>query len=566
MAHHPLASHAAPALLVLGLAFVSAPAAAQTITLAEGTAASLQIVSLPESNPNGPGTVVANGVEFVGIEVTGRTLAQEHDATANRRLVRHGIARVELRQGGRLFRYKRGGGQFWGFLHVAADGSARVVLELPGTGPGQLADPFCDRIGVGTDGLHAAVTLLAGGIHVVRLDGGVFASTGRADRLAVPVGFDVQEASVMVGPTAMFYQGGTVDHLYRCGLADGGVPVDVSPPSVPNGEFKDQMALSRDGAVLVLLYGPDNQQRLWRVGTTGPATVLPPPPSKYEEPGYLPEDPGEPAMLLDDDGSRVFFIVADVRDELHLLDMQGVLPSLQITSDPIFQPYIGVSILPKFAADTLTIAIGDAGQMDWFRATLTPQGGTVVNLSATGSPTAPFPAGTLNPVQAADAGGDLLVADQQAGGLALRRLDLQGGGLATLHANLLSMPESGSATPGVADLLVRTSTGDSLYTGATGALFATAPAGVLLTPPVHGPSFAATWVHLVNGWGAAFFYLPDGTLVSGPFEYDLKQLTLTAIGGIVAIGTPLRYLSPGVYVVMNRPAVPLRLCLSGAGA
>lgn len=537
---------------------------AQTITLAEGTATSLQIVTLPETNPNAPDTVVLQVVELLPIEIAGRTLAMGNDVTSSRRVVRHGIARVELPQGGRLFRYRRAGGQFWGFLHIAADGGARAVLELPGTGVSAVADPFADRIAVAADGLHAAIALAGGGLRVVRLDGGTFASTGRPDRVVAGASASVLETSVMVGPTCVFYQT-QGDQLWRCDLADFAVPANVSPPPVPLGEFKDQMVLSRDGSVLVFLYGPDPQQRLWRLGTTGPATVLPPPPSKYEEPGYLPEDPGEPAMLLADDGSRLFFIDADVRDELYLLDMSGTLPTLQITSDPIFQPYIGVHILPKFVAHSLVVAIGDPAQMDWFRAELLPQGGAVVNLTATGSATQPFPSGTLNPVQAAPVAGSLLVADQQVGNLALRRLDVITGGLTTLQQGLLSPPELGSATAGVADVLVRTANGDSLFTGATGALLAKAPTGILLTPPAHGPSFAATWVHLANDWGAAFFYF-NGTLVSGPLEYDIKQLAPTPIGGLVVIGSPVRYLAPGVFVVMNRPAAAVRRCLSGAGS
>jgi hypothetical protein len=63
----------------------------------------------------------------------------------------------------------------------------------------------------------------------------------------------------------------------------------------------------------------------------------------------------------------------------------------------------------------------------------------------------------------------------------------------------------------------------------------------------------------------AGFYLPNGTVVTGPVEFDLRQLAMTPIGGVVAIGSPVRYLALGVYVVMNRPPAAVRLCLSGAG-
>ena len=81
--------------------------------------------------------------------------------------------------------------------------------------------------------------------------------------------------------------------------------------------------MSRDGAHIVFLYGPLNQERLYIAHTAGAAAVLPPVGGKYEEPGYLPEAPGEPAMLLNDDGTRLFYVLANVRDELFLLTRCG---------------------------------------------------------------------------------------------------------------------------------------------------------------------------------------------------------------------------------------------------
>ncbi len=542
------------------------PTVAQTITLAEGTAGSLTIVALPESNPNAAATIVLQGVEWLPIEISGRTLAQALDSTRSRRVVRHGITRVELPGGGRLFRYRRSAGQFWGFLHIAANGAPTVVFERAGIGAQQL-DPFADRIAVAPDGLHAGIALTGGGLFVVRLDGGVFASTGTVARQVVSSG-DVVPTSVMVGASVVWYQldlAMNQNPVFRCGLADGSLPVDVSAPVQANALTKDQMAMARDGSRLVFLYGPQQQQRLWQVGLAGTATVLPPLASKYEEANYLPEGAGEPAMLLNDAGTRLFYIDADVRDELALLDLQGTLPTLQITESTIFQPYIGSHILPKFAGDRLLVAIGDPALMDWFRVDLTATGGTVVNLTNTGSNTQPFPSGTIDPVQAADANGQLLVAEQQATGLALRSIDPITGAQAIVQQGLLSPPEVGSSIAQAPDLVVRAATGESIYLGTSGALLGSVPMGLTLTPPVMGPAFAATWVALPSQWGCAAFYLPDGTLVTGPVEFDIKQLCMTQQGGVFVNGSPLRYLAPGVFTVINRPLVPVRLCLSGAG-
>ncbi len=535
---------------------------AQHLTFAEGALGILQIATVAETAPNGPATTVLQGVEFVGIELAARTLAQEFDPSRSRRVSRHGIARVELPGGGRLFRYRRLAGQYWGLLHVDAGGLAASALELPGTGAGGTNDPFADRIGVDTAGTHAVVPLRAGGFHVVRLDGGTFASTGRRDRF-VPSA-TVLSRSLLVGSQHVFVQTAN-ERLWRCALADGSQPVDVSPPAVPNGEWKEEMAMSRDGSRVVFLYGPRDQMRLWSIGTTGPATILPPPPSKYEEPDYLPEGPGEPAMLLNDDGSRLFFVDSLVRDELFLIDLAGALPPLQITEDAIFQPYIGVHILPKFRGPQLLVAIGDPGRMDWYRAELTAGGGAVANLTGTGSLQQPFVSGQIDPRQAAEAGSALLIAEGAANAFALRRLDPATGASAVVAQGLLAPPFAGSALSGNADLVARGSSGDRLYTGTAGALLATTPPGVLIAPPVHGPLIAATWVHISVGWGAMAFYLPDGTIAAGNIDYDVRQVCATPLGGFVIVGAQVRYVAPGANVLLQRPAAVQRLCLSGAG-
>lgn len=552
-------------LLRLPILALSLPLAAQSITLAEGNPSSLQIVTVAEAAPNGGDTVVAQDVELLPLEISGRTLAQELDPTASRRTVHNGIARVELGGGARLFRYRRNGGASWGFLHVRGDGGAAIVLELPGIGATAAGDPFADRIGIAPDGLHAAVPLATGGMYVLRLDGGTFASSGTAHRLAVPVTALVIETSVLVGSGHAFYQTANPDRVWRCALADGAVPADLTPPAAPGAILKDQMAMARDGSRVVFLYGPQQQQRLWTATTLGGSSVLPPPPSKYEEPGYLPEDPGEPAMLLSDDGSRLFFVDSDVRDELYLLDTNGVLPTLAITPDTVFQPYIGAHILPKFAGQALAVAIGDPGQMDWFRATLAAGGGSVTNLTNTGSATPPFPSGTIDAVQAATAGSTLLVAEQTASGLSLRSLDPTTGAHAVVQQGLSGPPAIGSSTTSVADVVTTSPSGYGLYRGIDGSLLGILPPEVRATPPAHGPGFAATWLHLAIGIGAVGWYLPDGTLVLGPLDLGLQQLVLTANGGTLTISSIVRYIAPGAFVVLNRPAAAVRLCLSGAG-
>ncbi|MCR9245326.1 MAG: hypothetical protein NXI31_09860 [bacterium] len=535
---------------------------AQQLCLAEGSPTSLRIATVPEANPNAPDTRVLTNVEFLPIEMTGRTLAHEFDASRPRRLQRDGLWRIELPDGGRILRYRRDGGQHWGFLHVARDGATRVVVERPGLGN---TDPFLDRVAVAEDARHGAVGLVTGGLVTFRLDGQNYASTGRADRLAAPPSHFVEEASAMVGPTHVFYVTGN-DRIHRCALADAAVPVDVTPPLQVGARLKDQLAMSRDGTVVVFLYGPQRVQRLYRVGVAGASMVLPPPASKYEEPDYLPEEPGEPAMLLSDDGSRLFYIDSAVRDELWMLDIQGALPPLQVTGDAVFEPYIGVHILPKFQGTNLMIAIGDPGRMDWFRAQLAPAGGTVDNLTGTGSTMTPYPAGTLDPTAAAVSGNEAFVIERVGISAQLRRLDLVSGGSSIVGWGPTLTVARASSVAGAADLLVRTASGDALRHGATGAVLGSTPAGIALTPPVQGV-VAATWVHLSSGVGMVGFYFRDGTSVPGLVTVGPPRIVMTAADGIVLQqGNQVRYFAVGTDVVLQRPNAAVRRLLSGAGA
>lgn len=549
----------------LPLLFAALPLAAQTLTFAEGTPAALSIVSVAESDPNGGDTVVLSGLELLPIEMTCRTLAQEADPTRSRLVDRNGLARIELPGGGRLFRYRRAGGQFHGFLRIAADGSAHVVFERAGVGA-LLEDPFFDRIGVSPDGRHAVFALLSGGLRVAKLDGTVWPSTGTAVRVAAPSNLEVLPLSVTVGNDVVWFQADDVSlRVYGCALADGAPVIDVSPPLSGNGDFKDQMAITPDGQRVVFLYGPTNLQRLYTATLVGGPVQLPPPPGKYEESNYLPEGGGEPAMLLNDAGTRLFFIEGLVRDELQMLDLTGALPTLAITESNIFQPYIGSHILPKFFADKLTVAIGDPAAMDWFRAELSVAGGQVVNLTGTGSLLQPFPSGTLSPVHSMRVAGALVLSEFDAGTLKLRAMDPTSGATVLQLTDLVEPPLLGDGRVQGADVVVRASDGDRLYLGDSGLLFAAAPVGYPIGPVLHGPLFSATTVGLPAGERLPVFYLPDGFVAFGSPEVALQQIVLTQANGLVLVGNSLRHASPAGTVTLNRPTVPVRRLLSGVG-
>ena len=542
----------------------------QHITRVEGpNTSALDVRVIDELNPSAAGSILLQGISILPIEMTGRTVSLEMQSDRSRILTRNDLQRVELPNGARLFRYSRLGGQFWGFLHVPTDGNATVVLELAGTGTGGTSNPFADRIGVAANGQNAVMMLQTGGMYVVRLDGGRFASSNAPARF-VSTQSPVLGPSMMVGSAFAFFETtrSGIDHMWRLPLADGGTPADVTPPFGVNDILRVEMAMSGDGRKVAFLQGPRNAWTLYLLGETGAAVALPPPPSKYEEPGYLPEGNGQPQLLLNQNGSRLFFLDSIINDETYLLDTTGALPMLHITDDTIFQPTIGVHILPSFIGTTFVVAIGNTvnnvNLMDWFRVDLTPAGGTVVNLTGTGSLLNPFPAGTLNPVQGAVVGTRVLTTDLTGTTQTLRSINPATATSAVLFTDVSTPPQTGTAINAVPDVVV-TGAGSRLFSGATGLLVAALPDGVLLLPPASGPGYSVTWVRLASvNIGVVILYFGN-TIVSSPIMSNVNQVVQTSTGALV-IGTPTpSFLAPGIVAPLNVPPTTVGTVVSGAG-
>lgn len=541
-----------PVCIALSLAAV--PVAAQGITIAEGELQDLTVRVFQENDLSAPATVVLDNAEFLGIEVTGRTVLQDLDTSRPRRALEDGLWRVEMPGAERLMRYRREGGLHHGFLWIPASGIASVVLELAGVGPSGLDDPFADRVGVSPDGRHVAVPLLGSGLEVICLEDG--------SSSMVPTSAPVVPGSLMVGTHVFFV---TADErLWRLPLNDESLPEDVTPPGVMGSEFEDELALSGDGSTIVFLYGPDMQQSFWVLRGSGPASPLSPPPGKYEDPGYLPEGEGHPRLLLNEDGSSLLYSDHTVDDEIFLLDLSAPAPH-HLTADANFEPYIGVMILPFFRGGTLLAAIGDPEQLDWFIADATP--GHVVNLTLTGPVPRPFYPGTLDPRNAVLTPSSLLVTERApSGATCLRSMTLGAPEGVILYDNLMGDLVPGSRYAGGFDFLVMTSGGDRLVNGA-GQELVSAPPGVSLSRPARGPGGLLTLFRAsANGHGAAFLHLADGTIVGTPPETGLKQAVFTARNGVLLNGDTLRYISPGNFTVIPTSGAAVTLVLSGAGS
>lgn len=542
---------------------LSVPAAAQSLLVFEGSAPNqLDVRLVDEANLGAAGGLLLQGIEVMPIEITGRRASQELDPTVARIETRNGLPRVELPGIGRLFAYRRQGGAFWGFLLAPAAGGARVVVELPGNA--DRTTPFADRIAVANDGVHAILPEQTFDVlHICRLDGGSLGN-GATERV-VTLQEGVDNTGLMVGATAAFATAD--DRILRLPLAAGN-PVDLTPTIVATRpRLKPELAMSGDGHKVVFLLGASNETlRLYLLDDVAPAPVLlPPPPGKYEEPGYLPEGEGHLRLLLNDDGSRLMFMgperVGGGGDESYVLDTAGILPTLQVTDDGHFEPWVGIHILPAFRGTKLVVAIGDTDAMDWFQAELTPTGGTVVNVTATGSAAQPFPPGTLIPSKATAIDGSVLVTDQTTVATrTLRKLDLASATSQVVASDLPAEVQVGAALGAVPDLFVP-GPGDRIVSGQTGTLIGAAPPGVRLAKPLTMALAGITAVEILPGFSVLAFYLQTGEVVFGPMVHDLRQLVLTPSGGLVvnaatevlhlAIGQPTRSVqlaNPGVRV------------------
>lgn len=551
---------------LLALALVASPLAGQDrITVLEATAAGgATIRSWDEANPAGAPTTVLTDVVIRPVEITNRTQQDAFDPDRPRLGVRLGVPTLELPGGGRILRYSRLGGARWGFVLVSSSGVASVLHEIAGVGAGGLEDPYEPRIGIAPDGRHASFATVAGALHLARLDGGVWPSSGAPTRpIPLPAGVAVEPFSMTPGTASLFYVTDD-DRVRRCALVDGALPQDVTPAGGPR--LKDELALSGDGSKLVFLYGPRDLYTIYLVGDAGPAQALPPPPAKYEEPGYLPDVVGGPELMLDETGGKLLYTDATIRDEIYLLDI-ATGATTHVTSDPNFMPYIGVGILPAFTAGELVLAVGDPIGFDWFAATTSSD--VVRNLTRTGPVPRPYDVGSLVPLAGYRAPSGAVLSFEAAGpSLArARRIDPASATDVVVAGALDDVPRLGGTFSSTAFVRLGGTQGDMLLDAATAAPRIPGPPGVVLSNEIVGPGggygmFVASLENDPTGAVVPILDVFGAGLIALPAEVGLLQFVLTRAGGALLNGTTLRHLGNGrVTPITGGPGT--RIVLSG---
>ncbi len=537
-------------------------ASGQSLTWAEGSStAALNVQTVAESQPGGtPATILAN-VEFLSIEMTGRTLQQELDSTRSRRITNRGLTRVELPSGGRVLAYRRNAGQAFGYLLVRRNGVASVLLELPGVAT---QTPFADRIGVSPDGRWGvACSASESTLYFLRLDGTTFASTGTPSRV-LNLPSLVELTTIMPGRSHVFFAGDD-ERMRRCAMVDGGLIEDISPPSITGARLKSELAMSGDGRRVVFLYGVQPAFSLWMASETGAPTRINAPVAKYEEPGYLPETPAGPRLMLNFDGSRLMCVDATLRDEIYVHDTTGATATTHVTGDHNFQPYIGIGIFPTFAAALLVVGVGDVDRFDMFAAATGDV--PVVNLTRTnGNVVRPFGAGGLVPLSVSmTLGTGLLITEQPAGAARrLLRVDLATGQSALVADQLTRLPALGDATAGLPDILVASPLGDQALEGLSATTLLAAPAGVDITSDVLLPAARVLSVR-AGGVSAIVFRLGDGTFMALPAVLGDQRASVTVANNLVVDGASLLHVSPALGAVTVSTSGSVRLVLSGFG-
>lgn len=553
-------------LSLITLSLAAASLGAQNITLAEGdTAQALTLRVLDEKNPSAPGRIVLSQVELLPIEISDRTAQQALRVDRARLVTRQGLTRVELPGGRRIIRYRRANGKHYGFLLILANGLPVGVLELPGTGLSGTVDPFADRIGVAGDGRHAAIVTKAGALHVARLDGLNYRSSGSPSR-PIKSASAVDVMSLAIGRSMLFFQTEN-QKLWRCPLADLGVPQDVTPTSTAATILKEQMAMSGDGKSVVFLHGLVKKLDLYVLRETGVASKLPIPASKYEEPGFLPETKDGPFLLLSHDGSRLLYKDTSLRDEYFLADIgKSPVAITHVTGNSNFAPYIGTGILPIFLANTLLISVGNPAALDLFAATT--ESPLVTNLSRTnGNLKAPFKTGSLQARNAVPTGAGTawFLEGTASDPLRLRLVSLPTASSMVMIHGMRGPLEAGSSVNGPVNYLVPGMGGDFILAPSAALILAT-PRGFQLSPDVQagGGAFSFFSVRVAGFW-IPVLRLPNGLLFPLLAEANPVHPILTPQGGAILHGRSLLYLSLTHTAVVAR-SKKLRFVLSGAGA
>ena len=342
-------------------------------------------------------------VTLLPTDVAGRTRSAELDP-ARPRLAEDvpGANRIVLPHGrGSVLHYRRGsvGAERFGFFWVDPSGGVHPPFERRATA-GQT--PFLAKVAVAPDGrrLLLATTASAGG-RLFEVD----LATGRGiDRSGPSAPLDVQPNGLLLCESW-----GSVleaDRVLRFERRPGAVasPVAFGQP-VPF--VADGAACSADGACVAVVAGSAaNAADVWVFEQTGAPRRVTATPGTIDSPGYLPEEPNGPHLVLSADGSLCMWRERMLgKQEAWVRPVSAAVSAQQLTSDARFLDTLDATTDWGFFSPTsamLFVGEEDAGGGvdggDWYRLDVDPTTGAVQvsNLSLTsGVASQPFVGGEL---------------------------------------------------------------------------------------------------------------------------------------------------------------------------
>lgn len=381
-------------------------------------------------SPGGLGAVVAydeqthqqvaappelGGARFLPLEFHGHTRLAALDPDAPRWWGDvPGAGRIALPgTRGMLYRFERpvgDGTARFGYLLVRASGELVVLGERPGAGPGQDQDPYLRRVAIARDGLWMLIgtTPDAGGeVLELALDGSqVHLRTAGLPPLTLgDAGLALGADSGWIGARE-----GVFRFRRQAGSRAQRVPFQPQP-----AWFSGELVISPSGrrAITTAGEGPDACVP-WTIPLSGAAVRVDDVPRPLSRAGFLPDDLDGPYLAVSDDGTRAAWrreaLANEATREAFLREVASAAPpAVQFTSDSFYTDTFDevgtLSFLPQSRELVASVGqrwlagAGGVEGLDLFRVSLDAAGQPVfTNLTATGSPSAPFLApSTIDP-------------------------------------------------------------------------------------------------------------------------------------------------------------------------
>lgn len=351
------------------------------------------------------------------IDAVGRSaFSQFQDGQARRKSDVPGAARLILPGNqGSLYRYRRdlASGAEFGFFVVPADGQARKLFSLPGTGSQGTLDSLPGAVAVAAQGdafLVASTPDAGGDVYLVHLDGSAQNVTASLAPITVlPQGLillaDWGAALTARGPVRFLRGTGQAALVpLRPRTAAGSLGQNPgAPPRAPRLTYwGDGMVASADGSTIAVVAGVTAAQaHVYTLRSTGDAVCVNDTPAPIQGPGF--STGSGPNLALAPDGSRAAWKTLDaLGGESFSRRVPSVVtpPETQITADANFVDTLNdTGVLAFFDRDSVVLLVGEPNGVggienaDFYRATF-PVGGGAMQLSnltnTSGDGVAPF--------------------------------------------------------------------------------------------------------------------------------------------------------------------------------